>query len=132
MRDVYLWTGYAVGAVIVAALIKAAVRRWLDWSDRRSYVPPSTTYTEVWLPPLDDPDGLVEWADPDGVVMWIEAGTEEQQPRSWALDALSDARKDATDTYATLGEFARPVATASAPIWAEIYGRRHVQGLAIA
>jgi hypothetical protein len=39
---------------------------------------------------------------------------------AWALDALSEARKATEDTYATLGEFARPVATGPALIWADV------------
>jgi hypothetical protein len=137
MRDVYLWTGYGLGAVVFAALIKAAVRRLLDWQDRRTATAPPALYTEVWLPPAKDtadPDGLVEWVDPDGVVMWIEPGTEEQQirPRSWALSALSEVRKQASDGEERLEEFARPVPNAPALIWAELDGIFTARGLVTA
>lgn len=121
MRDVYLWTGYALGTVLLGCFLVALYRRYTDWSDRRSYVPP-TIHTEVRaLPFLPVGDlGYAQMQEQAPEVEIAAADVKLPDVSSWALDALSDARKDAADTYASLGEFARRVPTGHAWIGMEV------------
>jgi hypothetical protein len=137
MHDVYLWTAYLVGTAAAAVTIKVIVSRLFDRQRERRYVPPSALYTEVWTPPLVfggiiQADRRVFVAEPDPVELVVPL-PKLPDASAWALDALSDVRKTASeDTYATLGEFAGRTHATVIPIWAEIHGRRHAQGLAVA
>lgn len=120
MRDVYLWTAYVLGAIVLAVVLVALYRRCVDWYDRHSYVPP--VYAGIDLPParasLEDPTQLLRFV-----------GRAAVRPRL-TLSSLALL----VDFIAREAAIQRAIAyeLTPSPIWAEIHGRRHVQGLAVA
>ncbi len=117
VRDVYLWTAYVLGAIVLAVVLVALYRRCVDWYDKHSYLPPADMHVSKagWvLPDLEDSPTPVETLD-------VPAA----EPEVWKRTAL---HRD----WVSLAEFARPEPTAAALIWAEMVGVRHVKGLVTA
>lgn len=111
LTDLLLWLGLAAAGIVSCTAIVGVIRWLYVRADARTYLVPVADRM-VWLPPADDM--LVEPA--------VECDEADNDAPAWALAALADARKEAENTYATLGEFAKPMPTAPALIWAELDG----------
>lgn len=124
LTDLLLWLGLAAAGIVACTAIVGGIRWYVVRADARTYLVPVADRM-VWLPPAHPfvPVGDLGYAKPTPEPVAIPAPTPNEVGASaWVLDELANARKNASDTYATLGEFARPVPTAGALIWAEIDG----------